>query len=54
MNAHTDQLEQTDEDILSCMVSDEALEIAAAGSTPVITVGFTYQGPKEVPCQGCG
>jgi hypothetical protein len=49
MNDETTTLDQADEDILTCTVSDEALE-AAAGTTPM---GFTDHTTCIVGANGC-
>ncbi len=54
MNGETVNQDQTDEGILTYDVSDEQMEAAAGTEWPKITLGFTYEGPRETPCRGCG
>jgi hypothetical protein len=50
MNDTTDDLDQdqTDEEILTCEVPDEALELAAAGTGGALATAGTWGGPY--PC----
>jgi hypothetical protein len=51
MNDQADDLDQTDEDFLSCTVSDETLEAAAGASKAASSSNWPCGTLLGIPCQ---